>query len=75
MKGPPPPPVEIRRRQLMTHDRELYDYIEALVAARELERVGGDAGGASDSYGAANRVWGEAGRWRQRREQIREASR
>lgn len=75
MKGPAPAPVEIRRRQLMTHDRELYAYIEARVAARELDRAGGDASGATDNYGAANRVWALAGTWEQKwRQMVEEQS-
>lgn len=66
MKGPQPHPLEIARRKLMAHDRALYDYIEARVAARELKRAGGDASGALDQYGAANRVWHQAGWWEQK---------
>lgn len=72
-RGPQPPQVEIRRRKLMSSDRELYDYIEALVAARELDRVAGDASGALDGHGAANRVWRESGRWSQRKQNIVDA--
>jgi hypothetical protein len=55
--------IEQARRNLMRDDPELYGYIEARVAARELNRAGGDAGGAADNYGAANRVWALSGRW------------
>jgi hypothetical protein len=55
--------IEQARRDLMRDDRELYDYIEARVAARELKRAGDDASGAVDGYGAANRVWALAARW------------
>lgn len=55
--------IEQARRDLMRTDRELYDYIEARVAARELNRAGGDASGATDNYGAANRVWSLSARW------------
>lgn len=55
--------IEQARRDLMRTDRELYDYIEARVAARELDRAGGDASGAIDNYGAANRIWASSARW------------
>lgn len=55
--------IEQARRDFMRSDPELYAYIEARVAARELKRAGGDASGAQDGYGAANRVWAESGRW------------
>lgn len=69
-KGPQPAPVEVRRRKLMTHDRELYEYITALVAARELDRAGGDASGALDGHGAANRVWSLSAMWAGRRDAL-----
>lgn len=55
--------IEQARRDLMRDDRELYAYIEARVIARELKRAGGDASGALDGHGAANRIWANAGRW------------
>lgn len=72
-RGPQPPQVEIRRRKLMSSDCELYDYIEAHVAARELDRVGGDASGAVDGHAPANRVWGASGRWSARKQRIIDA--
>jgi hypothetical protein len=65
--------VEQRRRDLKRSDPDLYAYIEALAAARELDRAGGLASGARDNYGAANRVWAEAGRWAAVRDRIRDA--
>lgn len=47
----------------MRDDPELYAYIEARVAARELDRAGGDASGAINEYGAANRVWSRSAVW------------
>lgn len=55
--------IEQARRNFMRDDPELYAYIEARIAARELNRAGGDAGGATDQYGAANRVWNLSGWW------------
>jgi hypothetical protein len=63
--------IETRRRDFKADEPELYAYIEALIAARELERAGGDASGAQDGYGAANRVWHLAGTWRARRDALR----
>lgn len=55
--------IEQARRNFMRDDPDLYAYIEARVAARELKRAGGDASGALDNYGAANRVWASSGQW------------
>lgn len=55
--------VEQARRALMLSDPQLYRYIEAHVAARELDRAGGDASGAETGHGAANRIWQAAARW------------
>lgn len=63
--------IEQARRNLMMSDPALYQYIEALVAARELNRAGGDASGAIDNYGAANRVWELSARWVKKRDEIR----
>lgn len=63
--------IEQRRRDLKRSDPDLYAYIEALAAARELDRAGGDASGARDKYGAANRVWREAARWAAVRDRLR----
>lgn len=48
---------------MVRDDPELYHYIEARVAARELDRAGGDASGAVDNYGAANRIWALSAQW------------
>lgn len=58
--------IEQARRNLMRDDPELYAYIEARIAARELKRAGGDASGAADNYGAGNRVWALSARWEQK---------
>lgn len=58
--------IESRRRDFKADEPGLYAYIEARVAARELERAAGDASGATDGYGAANRVYSLAGRWEQK---------
>lgn len=71
VKGPAPSSIEIERRKFMTARRDLYDYIEALVAAREWERAGDTVSGASDGYSAANRAWSESHRWRDRRDAMR----
>lgn len=55
--------IEQARRNMMRDDRELYEYIEARIAARELDRAGDDCGGALNEYGAANRVWSLSARW------------
>lgn len=55
--------IEQARRNFMRDDPELYAYIEARVAARELNRAGGDASNAADNYGAANNVWAVSARW------------
>jgi len=70
-KGPLPHPLELERRRLMAHNRLLYDYIEALVAARELKRGGDDASGALDGHCAANRLYASRDRWRRKVEQLR----
>jgi hypothetical protein len=64
--------IEQDRRNFMEAEPALYAYIEALVAARELERAGGDASGATSGEGAANRVWALAGKWRERAERMRQ---
>lgn len=64
------PSIEQRRRDLKRSDPNLYAYIEALVAARELKRAGGDASGALDNYGAANRVWHLSGQWAAKRDRL-----
>lgn len=58
--------IEQARRNFMRDDPELYAYIEARIAARELKRAGDDASGASDNYGAANRVYANSARWEQK---------
>ena len=58
--------IEQARRNLMHDDPELYAYIEARIAAREVKRAGDSASGALDGYGAANRVWALAGTWEQK---------
>jgi hypothetical protein len=55
--------IESRRRSFMHNEPDLYAYIEARVAARELDRAGGDASGAVDNYGAGNRVWRLSAQW------------
>jgi hypothetical protein len=62
--------IEQARRNLMRDDAALYAYIEAHVAARELERAGDDCSGARDGHAAANRVWSLAGRWAARKREI-----
>lgn len=67
--APPPRPkggLEQARRNLMRDDPQLYAYLEARVAARELKRAGDDASGSIDGYGAANRVYNLAGQWEQK---------
>lgn len=63
--------LEQRRRDLKRSDPELYAYIEALAAARELKRAGDAVSGALDGHGAANRLWAEAGRWAAVRDRLR----
>lgn len=58
--------IEQARRNLMRDDPELYRYIEARVAARELKRAAGDASGAVDQYGASNRIYRLSAWWEQR---------
>lgn len=58
--------IEQARRNFMRDDPELYAYIEARVAARELDRAAGDASGALDNYGASSRVYVLSARWEQK---------
>lgn len=55
--------IEQARRNFMHDDPELYQYIEARVAARELDRAAGDASGALNNYGAANRIYSLSAGW------------
>lgn len=66
--------IEQERRDFMAAFPDLYAYIEARVAARETKRAGDDASGASDNYGAANRVWAISGRWEREWRGMLEAS-
>ena len=62
--------VEQRRRDLMRSDPDLYWYISARVAARELKRAGDTVSGARDGHGAANRLWALSARWDERRDRL-----
>lgn len=56
--------IEQARKNLMREDPELYAYIEACVAMRELDKAGDMVSGALDGHGAANLVWQFASQWR-----------
>lgn len=55
--------IEQDRRDFMRDNPDLYRYIEARVAAREIKSAGDIVSGAIDGHSAANRVWSISSRW------------
>lgn len=66
--------IEQSRRNFKADHSELYEYIRLRESAKALKSAEDTVSGATDGYGAANRVWSMAAQARERYEALRQRS-